>query len=126
MTSVTGHPKNRLYINSSASLHILINKDLIRELHSTDKPLKVQAGDKPFHIKQIGSLHQALRHLPLPLTAYHYSETVIANLLLCAKLADKYYIIYNTKIDGAIYLYRARMTVNTYNFNGTINITYIT
>ena len=82
MTSVIGHPKNRLYIDSSISLHILFNKELLGELNDIEVPLKIQAGGKPFHIKQIGSLYQALRHLPLPVTAYHYSETAIANLLL--------------------------------------------
>ena len=48
MTSVVGHPKNRLYINSGASLHILFNKKLMGELHNTDKPLKIQAGGKLF------------------------------------------------------------------------------
>ena len=104
MTSVAGHPKIRLYIDSRASLHILFNKELMGELYDTDKPLNIQAGDKPFHIKQIRSLHQALRHLPLPVTAYHYSETAIANLLLFVKLADKYYIICNTRIDDTIFV----------------------
>ena len=74
------------------------------ELHTIDNPIKIQAGDKPFHIKQIGSLHQALRHLPLPGTAYHYSETANVNLLSFAKLADECYIICNTRIDDAIYV----------------------
>ena len=69
MTSVAEHPKNRLYIHNGASLHILFNKELIGELHNINKPLKIQAGGKPFHIKQIGALHQALQHLPLPVTA---------------------------------------------------------
>ena len=73
MTSVAGHPKNQLYIDSGASLHILFNKELQGELHNIDKPLKIQAGGKPFQIIQIRSLHQALRHLPIPVTAYHYS-----------------------------------------------------
>ena len=51
LTSVAGHPKNRLYINNGASFHILFDKELMGELHNTDKPLKIQAGDKPFHIK---------------------------------------------------------------------------
>ena len=60
MTSVAGHPKNRLYIDSGASLHILFNKEIMGGLQIKDKPLKIQAGGKPFHISQIGSLHQAL------------------------------------------------------------------
>ena len=32
MTSVAGHPKNRLYIDSGASLHILFNKELLGNL----------------------------------------------------------------------------------------------
>ena len=74
------------------------------KLYNTDKPLKIQAGGKPFHMKKIGSLHQALWHLPLPVTTYHYSETAIANLKLFAKLAGEYYIICNTRIDNAIYV----------------------
>ena len=74
------------------------------ELHNTDKPFKIQAGGKPFHIKQIRSLQEILRHLPLPITTYHYSETTIANLLSFAKLADEYYIICNTRIDDTIYM----------------------
>ena len=104
MTSVAGHLKNRLYINSGAFLHILFNKGLLRKFNNIKVPIKIQAGGKPFHIEQIGLLHQALRHLPLPVSAYHYSETAIANLLLFAKLADEYYIICNTKIDDAIYI----------------------
>ena len=36
MTSVAGHPKNRPYIDSGESLHILFNKKLMRELYNTD------------------------------------------------------------------------------------------
>ena len=53
---------------------------------------------------QIGSLHQVLRYLPLPVSAYHYSETAIANLLTFAKLADEHYIICNTRVDNTIYV----------------------
>ena len=104
MTNVAGHPENRLHIDSGASLHIIFDKELISELYNTDKPLKIQASDKLFHIKQIESLHQALQYLPLPVFAYHHSETAITNLLLFAKLEDEYYIICNTRIDDAIYV----------------------
>ena len=57
MTSVAGHPKNRLYIDSGASLHILFNRELLGQLNDIKVPIKIQAGGKPFHIKQIGSLH---------------------------------------------------------------------
>ena len=51
MTSVAGHPKNQLYIDSGTFLHILFNKELMGDLHNIDKPFKIQAGGKPFHIK---------------------------------------------------------------------------
>ena len=38
MTSVAGHPKNPLNIDSSASLHILFNKELMGELHNINNP----------------------------------------------------------------------------------------
>ena len=53
MISIAGHPKNRLYINSATSLYILFNKELLGELHNIDKPLKIRAGGKLFHIKQV-------------------------------------------------------------------------
>ena len=103
MTSVAGHPKNRLYINNGKSLHIIFNKELLGKLNNTKVPIKIQARGKPFHIK-IGSIHQALRYLPLPVSVYHYNETAITNLLLFAKFTDEYYLICNTRIDDAIHL----------------------
>ena len=69
-----------------------------------DRALKIHAGGKLNHLSQIGSLYQALRHLPLPVSTYHYSENAISNLLSFAKLADDYYIICNTRFDDAIYV----------------------
>lgn len=103
LTSVAGHPKNRIYINSGASIHILFNKELLGGILDLDKSIKIQAGGKPIHLSQIGSLHQALRYLLLPVSMYHYSKNAIANLLSFAKLADDYYIICNTRTDDAIY-----------------------
>ena len=48
MASVTGHPKNRLYIDSGESLHVLFNKELMGGLVNLDRPLKIQAGGKQF------------------------------------------------------------------------------
>ena len=45
MTNVAGHLKNQLYIDSSASLHILFDKELLGELNDINKPLKIQAVD---------------------------------------------------------------------------------
>ena len=73
-------------------------------LQNLDRPLKIQAGGKPIHISQTGSLLQALQHLPLPVSTYHYSETTIANLLSFEKLANEYYIIFNTRIGNMIYI----------------------
>ena len=56
MISVAGHPKNRLYIDSGVSLYILFNKELMGGLQDLDRPLKIQAGGKPIHMSQIGSL----------------------------------------------------------------------
>ena len=101
---MAGHPKNRLYVNIIASIHILFNKELLGGIVNLDKSVKIHTGGKPIHLSQIGSLHQALQHLPLLVSTHHYSENVIANLLLFAKLSDDYYIIYNTRIDNTIYV----------------------
>ena len=57
MTSIAGHPKNHLYIDSGAFLHILFNKELMGGQQNLDRPLKIQAGGKLIHMSQVGSLH---------------------------------------------------------------------
>ena len=104
MTSVSGHPNNCLYINNSTSIHTLFNKELLGDLVNPDRSLKIQTGGKTILLSQIGSLHQALQHLPLPVSTYHYSENAIANLFSFAKLADEYCIICNTRVDDVIFV----------------------
>ena len=53
--SVVGHLKNRLYIDSGASIHFLFNKELLGGIVNLDKSIKIQAGGKPIHLSQIGS-----------------------------------------------------------------------
>ena len=60
LASVAGHPKNCIYIDSGASIHILFNKELLGGIVDHEKSIKIQAGGKPIHLSQIGSLHQAL------------------------------------------------------------------
>ena len=50
-------------------------------LQNLDRPIKIQAGDKPILMSQVRSLNQALQYLPLPVTTYHYNEIAIVNLL---------------------------------------------
>ena len=102
--SVTGHPKNRLYINGGASVHILFNWELLGDLIQLNWIINIQTADKPRHLTQIRSLNKALRHQPLPVNDYHYSDNEIANLLLFSKLAGEYYIIYNTRVNDTIYV----------------------
>ena len=99
-----GHPKNRIYIDSGALIHILFNRELLSGIVNLDRALKIQAGSKPIHLSQIGSLQKGLQYLPLPVNIYHYSEKAIANLLSFAKVANEYYIICNTRVDDAIYV----------------------
>ena len=73
-------------------------------LGNLNRPLKIQAGGKPIHLSQIGSLYQTLQHLPLPVSTYHFSKNAIANVLSFAKLDDEYYSIRNTRVDDVIYV----------------------
>ena len=47
--SVAGHPKNHLYMDSGASVHILFNQDLLGGLVQLDRVIEIQAGGKPIH-----------------------------------------------------------------------------
>ena len=104
MASVAEHPKNCLFINSSASIHIVINKERLGGLVNLNRPLKIQAGGKLIHLSQTWSQHQALQHLPLPVSTCHYSKNAITNLLAFAKLAGECYIICNTRANDTIYV----------------------
>ena len=72
--------------------------------HTTRSGYQNQAGGKPIYLKQVGSLHKELRHLPFSIRNYYYDKNVIVNLLSFAKLADEYYIIYNTRVKDVIYV----------------------
>ena len=102
LVSVAGHPKNRLFIDSSTSLHIFFKIELLGGLIKLNMAIKIQAGGKPIHLSQIGSLHKALKHLLLYVSKYHYSENAITSLLSFVNLADDYYIICNAKVNDAI------------------------
>ena len=90
LVSVAGHPKNCLFIDSSGSLQIVFNNELLGGLIKLNRAVMILVGGKPIHLSQIGSLHKVLRHLLLPVSAYHYSENDIAKLLSFAKLADEF------------------------------------
>ena len=60
LVSVARHPKNRLYIDSGASLHTIFNRELVGGLIKLDRVIKIQAGGKPIYLSQIGSLHKVL------------------------------------------------------------------
>ena len=103
--SITGHPSYRLYLDSGASVHILFCRELMGKMHNLKKPIEISgAGGKRIELKEYASLHKAFQHLPLPTNKLYYEPGALANLLLFAKLADKYYIVCNTCIDDAIYV----------------------
>ena len=83
---------------------MLFNKELLAGIVNLDRALKIHAGGKLIHLSQIRSLHQALQHILLPVSTYHYNENAMVNLLSFAKLTDDYYIICNTRVDDAIYV----------------------
>lgn len=104
LKSDAGHNRNRLYLDSGASVNIIFNRGLLGKLKSLLKPIKIAAAGKPMELKQVSSLHKALQHLPLPTEELYYKPTAIANLLSFAKIADEYYVICNTRIDDAKYV----------------------
>ena len=122
---VAEYLKNRIYINSGASIHVLFNKELLGGIVNLNRALKIHADDKPIHLSQIGSLHQALWHLPLLVSTYHYSENTIAKKNHFQSLPM---IITSSVTHGLTtqYMCRARMMVNTYDFKETISSTYTT
>ena len=102
--SKAGQHKNRLYLDSSASVSIIFNRGILGKLKRLLNPIKIAAAGQPLIIKNKSLLHQALQHLPLPNHDLYYEPTAIANLISFAKVADEYYVICNTRIDDAIYV----------------------
>ena len=102
--SIAGHPKNYLYINIGAFLHILFNQELSGGLTQLDWVIKSQAGVKLIYLSQIRSLHKALWHLPLPVNDYdHCEKNAVTNLLSFTKLQEENYIICNTS-DNDVFI----------------------
>ena len=48
--SVAGHPRNYVYINSRAFVHILFNQELLEDLIQLDWVIKIQGGGKSIHL----------------------------------------------------------------------------
>ena len=59
--SRSGFPKDPLYIDTCASLHIFFNEKLIYGLSDLQRPLKTEAGSSSINLSQVGTLHQALQ-----------------------------------------------------------------
>ena len=102
--SCAGHPYNRLYIDSGASVHILFNDLILGKRSTLNNTVKIAAAGDPINLNEVASLHKAFAHLPLPTKDLYYEPGAIANLLSFARLADEYYIICNTRVDDAIYV----------------------
>ena len=64
--SRAGNPKNRLYLDSGASVHILFNRELMGDMTLLDTPLNISGAGLNIKLHEAESLHEALRHLPLP------------------------------------------------------------
>ena len=118
LASVAGHPKNCLYIDSGASIHILFNKELLGGIVDLNKSIKIQAGGKPIHLSQIGSLHQALRHLPLPVSCTTTAKTPSPTCYHLQSLQTIIILSVTPELTTR-YMCRARMMVNTYVFRMT-------
>ena len=102
--SVAGYLKNRLYLDSRASVHIIFNQELMQDIKDIDQSLVISAEGKAIKMSQIALLHNALKHLPLPNDKYYYNQYAIANLLSFGKIAEEYHIICNIQVDDAIYV----------------------
>ena len=63
--NVTAHPKNRLYIDSGASVHILFNRELLGCLIQLDRVIKIQAGGKKI-------IYHKLDHFTRYFVIYHF------------------------------------------------------
>ena len=102
--SSAGHHRNRLYLDSGASVNIIFNRGLLGKMKKLLTPIRIATASQPIELKEVSTLHKALQNFPLPTEDLYYKPTAIANLLSFAKMADEYYVICNTQIDDTIYV----------------------
>ena len=103
LANVGGDLKNRSYINSGASIHNLFTEELLVGMVKLDRVLNIRTGAKPIHLSRTRSLHQALQHLPLPISTYHYNKNSISNFSSFTRHVNKYYTIYKTRDNDVLY-----------------------
>jgi hypothetical protein len=97
---------NALVLDSGASLHLMVNEDMLQNVRTDSNPTSIHCGGKSWSNNQVGQLCDELKVLPLPQDDLHLHKDGVANLLLLALLSKSHCIFLDTRIDNAFYVYK--------------------
>ena len=97
---------NALVLDSGASLHLMVNKDMLQNVRTDPNPTNIHCGGKSWSNNQVGQLCDELKVLPLPQDDLHLHTDGVANLLSLALLSESHRIFLDTRIDNAFYVYK--------------------
>ena len=97
---------NALVLDSGASLHLMVNKDMLQNVRTDPNPTNIHCGGKSWSNNQVGQLCDELKVLPLPQDDLHLHTDGVANLLSLALLSESHRVFLDTRIDNAFYVYK--------------------
>jgi hypothetical protein len=97
---------NALVLDSGASLHLMVNEDMLQNVRTDSNPTNIHCGGKSWSNNQVGQLCDELKVLPLPQDDLHLHKDGVANLLSLALLSESHRIYLDTRIDNAFYVYK--------------------
>jgi hypothetical protein len=96
---------NALVLDSGASLHLMVNEDMLQNVRTDSNPTNIHCGGKSWSNNQVGQLCDELRVLPLPQDDLYLHKDGVANLLSLTLLSKSHRVFLDTSIDSDFYVY---------------------
>jgi hypothetical protein len=97
---------NALVLDSGASLHLMVNEDMLQNVRTNVSPTNIHCGGKSWSNNQVGQLCDELKILPLPQDDLHLHKDGVANLLSLALLSESHRVYLDTRVDNVFYVYK--------------------
>ena len=104
--SAREHNKCRIILESSASINIFYNRNLIENIQYIKNPYEVTTGGYiKMKYNQLGSLSTLLRNFLLPIDEYYYHNNIVANLASIGRIRKELRTVFDSGIDNVSYMF---------------------
>ena len=98
-----------IILDSGANINLFSTRELLNGIHYKKDLRKEVSGasGKSFWCGHVGKLAKLLRHLPLPTSAYYFTNNSNnANVVSLGLLAKEFRACYDSAVDDAFYAYK--------------------